>query len=130
MRFPRKFSPFVPALILAAAGLWLQTAPAAPPAPQAAAVDFAKDVYPVFEKSCVGCHGEKQQMGRLRLDSKAAAAKVLQPGNALESELYKRVAGIGDQARMPMGGELPAHQIAAIKAWIEQGAIWPDGLGE
>ncbi|MBL8223398.1 MAG: DUF1549 domain-containing protein, partial [Bryobacterales bacterium] len=36
----------------------------------------------------------------------------------------------GDQARMPMGGKpLDSAQIATIKAWIDQGADWPDGVG-
>jgi len=94
-------------------------------------VDFARDIQPIFAASCAGCHGEKKQSGGLRLDSKAIAlAKVIKPGNAAESELYRRVAGLSDQARMPMGGKpLSAEQIALIKAWIEQGAIWPESDG-
>jgi mono/diheme cytochrome c family protein len=94
-------------------------------------VDFARDIQPIFAASCAGCHGEKKQSGGLRLDSKAIAlAKVIKPGNATESELYRRVAGLSDQARMPMGGKpLSAEQIALIKVWIEQGAIWPESDG-
>ena len=40
---------------------------------QARAVDFAKDVQPIFETSCYACHGSKLQMGGLRLDSKNQA---------------------------------------------------------
>ncbi|MDQ2901843.1 MAG: DUF1549 and DUF1553 domain-containing protein, partial [Acidobacteriota bacterium] len=54
----------------------------------------------------------------------------MHPGKASESILYARVAGIGDQARMPMGGKLALAQIAIIKSWIEEGAIWPDTGGE
>ncbi len=91
-------------------------------------VDFARDIQPIFAASCAGCHGEKKQSGGLRLDSKAIAlAKVIKPGNAAASELYRRIAGLGDQARMPMGGKpLSTEQIALIKTWIEQGAQWPD----
>ena len=39
-------------------------------------VDFARDVQPVFAKSCYGCHGPKVQMGGLRLDSKKLAAQL------------------------------------------------------
>jgi mono/diheme cytochrome c family protein len=94
-------------------------------------VDFARDIQPIFAASCAGCHGEKKQSGGLRLDSKAIAlSKVIKPGNANESELYRRVAGLSDQARMPMGGKpLSAEQIALIKTWIEQGASWPEGNG-
>lgn len=92
-----------------------------------AKVDFAKDVLPVFEKSCQGCHGAKSQLGSLRLDSKQLAAKVIKPGDAAGSALYQRIAGIGDQARMPMGGKpLSATEIATIKNWINEGADWPE----
>ena len=71
-------------------------------------------------------------MGGLRLDSRqlALGGKAIIRGNSSESHLYQRVAGLGDQPRMPMGGEaLPAAQIALIKAWIDQGAEWPEGVG-
>jgi mono/diheme cytochrome c family protein len=94
-------------------------------------VDFAKDVQPIFQKSCLMCHGPNQQMGNLRLDAKQSVlAKVVVPGNSPGSPLYQRLAGIGDAARMPMGGRLADAQIATIKAWIEQGASWPEGIGE
>lgn len=99
---------------------------------QAAKVDFVKDVQPIFAKSCYGCHGPKQQMGGLRLDSKKAAlaggisGQDIHPGKAAESPLYLRVAGLGDLARMPMGGKLEPAQIETIKKWIDQGAEWPD----
>ncbi len=97
-------------------------------------VDFVRDVQPIFVKSCNGCHGEKSQQAALRLDAKALAlaggqsGKVIVPGKATDSTLYQRVAGIGEQARMPMGGKaLPVEQVDILKRWIEQGANWPDG---
>ena len=90
-------------------------------------IDFVRDVQPIFARSCLACHGPNTQMAGLRLDAKQAVfAKVVLPGNAAESALYRRVAGIGDVARMPMGGRLADDQIATLKAWIEQGAEWPD----
>ncbi|HYP13926.1 MAG TPA: DUF1549 domain-containing protein, partial [Bryobacteraceae bacterium] len=66
-------------------------------------------------------------MGALRLDSKAVASKSIVPGKSAESSLYQRVAGLGDQARMPMGGKpLSASEVATIKAWIDAGAEWPE----
>ncbi len=97
-----------------------------------AQTDFVRDVQPIFAKSCYGCHGPKREMGGLRLDVKKAAlagglsGNPIQPKNAAESILYQRVAGIGDQARMPMGGKLDPEQIATIRNWIDQGAVWPD----
>lgn len=76
------------------------------------------------------------QMGNLRLDSKTAAFKggisgqIIHTGDSAKSTLYQRVAGIGEQARMPMGAKpLDAASIAILKAWIDQGANWPDGVG-
>ncbi len=101
--------------------------------PSSHKVDFLKDIQPIFEKNCYRCHGPEMQTKGLRLDSKQAAytggtsGKVIIPGNAAVSTLYKRVAGIGDLARMPFGGNpLDAAQIELIRAWIDQGAEWPD----
>jgi hypothetical protein len=92
-------------------------------------VDFARDVQPIFNRACNGCHGAKAQLGNLRLDSKSIAARTLHAGQSAESSMYQRVAGLGDQARMPMGGKpLPAAEIDVIKRWIDQGANWPDEL--
>ncbi|MFN7923567.1 MAG: DUF1549 domain-containing protein, partial [Bryobacteraceae bacterium] len=91
-------------------------------------IDFLRDIQPVLEKSCYGCHSAANQMGALRLDSKSAAAKSIAPGKAAESKLYQRVAGAGDAPRMPMGAKpLDAEVIAKIKQWIDEGAEWPDG---
>jgi hypothetical protein len=88
--------------------------------------EFARDVQPIFEKSCYNCHGPKMQMGGLRLDSKKLAAKAIVAGKSADSTLYQRVAGLTDQARMPMGGKLAPEQIAILKSWIDAGAEWPE----
>ncbi|MGH9935948.1 MAG: PSD1 and planctomycete cytochrome C domain-containing protein [Blastocatellia bacterium] len=107
---------------------WASLSSAAANTGQQSKVDFVRDIQPIFQSSCYGCHGPNKQMAGLRLDSKKIAlAKVIVMGNASESALYQRVAGIGDQARMPMKGEaLKPDQIALIKAWIDQGAEWPE----
>ncbi len=93
-------------------------------------IDFTKSIQPVFEKSCYSCHGPKVQMGGLRLDSRESASRQIHPGESAASPLYKRIAGIGEETRMPMGGKpLDAATIASIRAWIDQGAAWPDGAG-
>ncbi len=93
-------------------------------------VDFVKDIQPIFARSCVACHGPNTQMAGLRLDAKQSVmTKVVVAGHSADSALYKRVAGIGDIARMPMGGRLADDQIALIKAWIDQGADWPETVG-
>ena len=98
-------------------------------------IDFAADVYPIFERSCHSCHGSQQQLGGLRLDSRESAlaggqsGRVIEPLRPSKSLLYQRVTGINDLVRMPMGGTLPAEEIELIRSWIEQGAEWPEGVG-
>jgi len=49
---------------------------------------------------------------------------VIVAGSAEKSKLYRMVAGL-DQPAMPMQGDpLKPTEVAAIKAWIDQGANW------
>jgi len=129
---PLKFFPFV--AILCVLGLEVfprlartQNATTAPK------VDYQKDIQPILEKNCYSCHGAATQMSGLRLDSRqaflagGALGKIVTPGKAADSTLYKRVAGIGELARMPFGGQpLPPAQIELIRTWIDQGAEIPE----
>ena len=95
-----------------------------------AEVDFAKSVQSVFEARCIDCHGSKKQKGDLRLDSLKAAASVIEPGKSGESELFKRIILPADHEDImpPKGDPLSKEQIDGIKAWIDEGAKWPEGL--
>lgn len=106
-------------------------------AQQAAApskVDFAHDVKPLFEQHCVECHGPDKQMNGLRLDRRHDAMRggtlpVIGPGSATSSRLYLRLVGTNFGRRMPLDHDpLTPTEIATIKAWIDQGAIWPDAV--
>ena len=99
----------------------------------AAATDFEHDIRPLLENHCVKCHGAKKQKGELRLDAKAFALKgghdgpSVVPGKADASPLFQRITSSDDDERMPPEGQpLSAAQIAAVKAWIEGGAVWPE----
>ena len=92
------------------------------------AVDYARDIQPILAGACYQCHGAGRVMGQLRLDDKQLAMKVIVPGKSGESRLLRRILGEGDEARMPLGGDpLTPEQIALVRAWIDQGAAWPDG---
>jgi len=97
--------------------------------PPARRIDFTSQIQPIFRASCYKCHGPENQRGQLRLDSRSVVFQrgLIIPGNSKDSRLLHRVLGLGDQARMPMGGPpLTRRQIALIRAWIDQGAPWPD----
>lgn len=99
-------------VILASASLLPTTVLAAdltklPPASTQSGVTYAKDIRPLFEASCINCHGERRQRAGLRLDSLEAVLqgsdeiKVVIPGNSKESPLVHAVAQIDDETAMP-----------------------------
>jgi hypothetical protein len=101
-------------------------------------VDFAKNVFPLLSQRCFKCHGPEKQEGELRLDAKAIVVRggisgeLFEPGKSGESRLIRRLVGLGDEERMPPEDDGPAltdEQIGLIRAWIDQGAKWPDGVG-
>jgi len=99
----------------------------------ASPLEFQKDIQPIFERNCYGCHGPNNQLSGFRLDLKASAlaggssGKDIIPGKPLESPLYARVAGLGGVSRMPMGGQpLDPVLVEKIRRWISEGANWPD----
>jgi hypothetical protein len=105
----------------------------APAAQVPARVDFGRDVQPILREHCYECHGPDQQMNGFRLDRRADAMRGggqtnIGPGNADGSRLYHRLIGTRFGPRMPPAGPLSADQIATVKAWIDQGAEWPDQL--
>jgi len=99
-------------------------------------VDFARDVQPLLRANCYGCHGASLQNGNFRLDRRrdpmpnrvgANGARIV-PGNSAVSRLYLRVSGSTAGLQMPPTGALRPEEINTLKAWIEQGAEWPDEL--
>jgi hypothetical protein len=102
-----------------------------PPASTQKDVTFAKDIKPIFEKSCFKCHGEEKQKAKLRVDSIEAIKKgsengeVIVVGKSEKSSLVHTVAGLVEDTIMPPEGKgdpLTKEQIGLIRAWIDQGA--------
>ena len=99
-------------------------------------VDFALQIAPILESRCQTCHGAAQQMSGLRLDNRAAALKggysgpVLVPKDSEGSRLIRLVSGQVDNLVMPPAGErLKPSEVSLLRAWIDQGADWPDPAG-
>lgn len=106
---------------------------ATPPHQASDKVDFRRDVQPMLKQFCVECHGPSQQMHGFRLDRRRDAmrggtATVIVPGNSEGSRLYLKLIGNKYGPQMPPTGPLTQEQIDVIKAWIDQGAEWPDDL--
>ena len=115
------------ALTFAAGGLRIAGQSSSAPAKPGPVIDFARDIAPIFQKSCLPCHSGEKPQGGLRLDTEAQvlkggqSGKAITPGDSAKSPLVKRLIGEGEEARMPMGANpLPAAQIKLIRAWIDQ----------
>lgn len=96
------------------------------------AVDYVRDIKPLFAKHCAECHGAKQQKSGLRADTAAALITGGDTGPAVvvgqpdESLLIQALTGKEGVAKMPPKGEpLSADEIALISSWIKQGAKAP-----
>ena len=103
-----------------------------PAAAKTPGVTFAKDIKPLFEKSCFKCHGAEKQKGKLRLDSLEATLKGGENApnvivsNSAKSPLVWSIARVGDEDDfMPpkdKGEPLTREQVGLVRAWIDQGA--------
>lgn len=97
---------------------------------------FATKIKPMIDSKCVDCHGSTKQKGDLRLDSVAAIKKgaghpVVVAGDLELSSFYQRLITPDQEDLMPppdKGGPLAPNVIAMVKAWIEAGADFGDGV--
>jgi len=108
-------------------GLALRAEGPAPSAP-AQAVSFHKDVKPILERRCQGCHQPAKQGGKLDLtgyDALKAGGKKsagFVPGKPGESRLIQVLTG-EEKPQMPKGEPpLPPAEIEVIARWISEGA--------
>lgn len=101
-------------------------------------ISFVRDVRPILELNCVACHREGHVKGGLRLDTRESAFQGGDNGVGLvafrpkKSSLYTSTTlSPDDDDLMPpknKGGPMPRESIDTLALWIEQGAVWPDGL--
>ncbi|HET8548258.1 MAG TPA: PSD1 and planctomycete cytochrome C domain-containing protein [Bryobacteraceae bacterium] len=119
------------ALVASAALLASHAARARPQAEQSR-ISYTRDIRPIFEASCWKCHGGAVQLSKLDLRTRDSAlaggvhGPAIAPGKPDASKLFRMVAGL-DKPAMPLDGKLTPAQIQAIRAWIEQGAVWEAG---
>ena len=82
------------------------------------AVDFSKDVKPVLEQNCTGCHGGIRQLGGVRLDTSSGLNKT--KANVVLASV--------ESGRMPPGERLTSAEQVALRQWVLAGAVWPASL--
>ena len=96
-------------------------------------VDYERDIQPILSQSCYVCHGPDLQMNSLRLDKRQSAlaggvsGPVIRPRDSSGSKLIQMVSGLVQGKLMPPeGARLTEAQIGLLRAWIDQGAEWPE----
>ncbi len=97
-------------------------------------INFDHDIRPIFETSCLRCHGPQKPKSHFRLDYREGAlaggdnnTNDIVPGNSSQSLLINYVAGQVPDMEMPPTGKgtpLTSQQTALLRAWIDQGANW------
>ena len=99
------------------------------------ALDFVREVQPIFKQHCYECHGAKKQKSDYRLDIKTTAliggaehAPNIVPGKSAESPLFRFVSGADEKITMPPKSKLSSAEVDVIKRWIDAGAVWPEGV--
>ena len=84
------------------------------------AADFGKQIQPLLEEHCTGCHGSVKQLGGVRLDAPSG----------LETATAARVLASLESGKMPppAGDSLTTAELGALRDWLRSGAAWPAGV--
>ena len=106
------------------------------PPPAKHEINFKKEIWPLLKKHCVKCHGPEQQKSGYRIDDKELAfeggemGEAIIPGDSAKSPLVHFISGLDEEITMPPKEDpLDAKTVGIIRAWIDQGAEWPDDVG-
>lgn len=104
------------------------------PPPAAETLIFSRDIAPIFQNSCLRCHGPEKSKSHFRLDNRISAlvggdknTNDIVPNDSSHSLLIQYVAYRVEDMEMPpidKGDRLTARQIGLLRAWIDQGALW------
>jgi ankyrin repeat protein len=100
-------------------------------------VDFAHDVYPVLQRSCIKCHSGEKPRARFSLVSREGVLKggqsgepAVVPGQGSESPLVIFASDEVEDFEMPPlkhrdeFQSLNPSEIRMLREWIDQGAVW------
>ncbi|QDT89894.1 DUF1549 domain-containing protein [Gimesia algae] len=90
---------------------------------------FEKEVRPLLSEHCWSCHGEQEQKGALRLDTRrhmllgGESGTSIVPRKPDESLLIEAIRY--EAYEMPPSGKLKDAQIKILEKWVALGAPWP-----
>jgi hypothetical protein len=96
---------------------------------------FQSEVYPIFEKNCLACHGPQKQFAGFRVDrpedffSSKGSQPLVFPGQSAASPLMAIVTGARKDIPFADRHTLSQQELSIIKTWIDAGAKWPEKSG-
>lgn len=87
-------------------------------------VCFETQVFPIIQTSCgiAHCHGSGSEAAGFSASSYQSIMRIVNPGNAGASKLYKVITEVNGENMMPPNRPLSKEQRTTIMVWIEQGA--------
>ena len=104
-------------------------------------IDFARQIKPILERSCVDCLSGDKPRGLFRIDGRDAMLKggasgeaAIVPGHCEKSPLIDYVSGNVPDSEMPPKAQrerfpaLRTVEVALLRAWVDHGAEWPTGV--
>lgn len=97
-------------------------------------ISYNQYIRPIINDKCITCHGGVKKSSGLSflfreeaLDTAESGVPAIIPGDAKNSEMYKRIIHHDPEYRMPLESEpLSEKEIDLIARWIDQGAEWED----
>jgi len=99
-------------------------------------IDFARDIQPILNAKCTGCHGGVKAAGGISFIYENqvinfegdSGVPVVTPGDLEKSEMIYRIMTDDEDDRMPPLDDHPEglepREIELIKNWVKQGAKW------
>ena len=100
-----------------------------------AAIDFAHQVVPILKEHCADCHLGDKKKGGLSMNTRkdlldgSENGTVIDLKNVGKSLLLDVLSSTDEDTMMPPKGKrVPAEQIAVLRQWISEGAVWEEGF--
>jgi uncharacterized membrane protein len=95
-------------------------------------VDFQRDILPIFQTHCLKCHNEDEAKADFRIDDPESVFSYVEPEDLESSSLFVDYL-LSDDPEMLMpppskGGPLSPQELSLVRVWIEEGAVWPEGV--
>src|SRR5688500_12708996 len=97
---------------------------------------YLKEIQPLLERNCAGCHNSKVKQGGLDMSTREALLRgsehgsVVVPGVPNDSQLYKLVAHVTEPGMPFKGKKLPDEAIAKFAEWIKLGVPYGESAAD